>query len=96
MIKLTILVKNKELEKNVDTNKQQEIMKFGLIVDFKNKTPKFMDQSYAEYFVAKYVLDKIDKNKEKKDKIIDEILKKSEYFLVRKFLTTSYYILYLN
>ena len=88
---LMILMKNNEKEK-------RSLKKFGIIVDFKDKVPIFLHQSYAEYFLAKYVVNIIkeiedDKNQyseidqnNKVDQEFNQILSNEEFFLVRKFL----------
>ena len=58
-------------------------------MNFKNNIPIFLHQSYAEYFLAKRGLDIINETRIDKDKIISQILFKSEFFLVRKFLNDS-------
>ena len=62
---------------------QDEILEYGLIVNFLNETPTFLHQSFAEYFVAKSALDKIESDNVKE---IDEILRDDGNFLIRRFL----------
>ena len=38
---------------------EKRIIKFGLIVNFRDHLPTFLHQSYAEFFVAKYTFNKI-------------------------------------
>lgn len=62
---------------------QDEILEYGLIVNFLNETPTFLHQSFAEYFVAKSALDKIESDNVKE---IDDILRDDGNFLIRRFL----------
>jgi ankyrin repeat protein len=69
---------------------EKRLVKFGIIVFFKNKSPIFLHQSYAEYFVA---LDAFFKIKQNNDyyKEFKQILRKNENFLVRQFLDNFMY-----
>ena len=44
-----VLLKRKVID-NLD---EDEIVGYGLIVNFRNKSPVFLHQSYTEYFLAK-------------------------------------------
>ena len=80
-LSLLILSKIKETSLNIE---EKKIIKFGLIVNFENKIPIFLHQSFAEFFVAKNALNQIIQNKQ--NEILNEILKNTESFLIRKFL----------
>ena len=69
---------------HLDVDEIKDILDFGLIVDLRDEIPVFLHQSYAEYFVAKMALNKINQNKD--DEELSQILKNKEFFLVRKFL----------
>jgi hypothetical protein len=65
--------------------KIQEILEYGVIVGFEqNKTPIFLHQSFAEFFLAKSSLNKIEQNKG--DPELQQILRDQNHFLIRKFL----------
>jgi ankyrin repeat protein len=70
--------------------KEKVILEYGLIVAFTiNKTPTFLHQSFAEFFLAKSSFLKIEQNKDKdkdNDKELKEILRDQRHFLIRKFL----------
>ena len=66
---------------------EQEILEYGVIVAFTNKTPTFLHQSFAEFFLAKSCLQKIKEQKRiKDDKELEQILREKRHFLIRKFL----------
>jgi hypothetical protein len=70
-----------------DLEEMEAILEYGVIVAFTpNKTPTFLHQSFAEFFLAKSCLQKlIDKNSNG-DKELEQILRYHRHFLVRKFL----------
>ena len=61
--------------------KKVDIQAYGLIVDFRDETPIFLHQSFAEYFLALNAVEKIKQRRSLKD-----ILRNREFFLVRNFL----------
>jgi hypothetical protein len=66
---------------------EQEILEYGVIVAFTNKTPTFLHQSFAEFFLAKSCMHKIKEQKRiKDDKELEQILREERHFLIRKFL----------
>jgi hypothetical protein len=67
---------------------EQDILEYGVIVAFTvNKTPTFLHQSFAEFFLAKSCLQKIKEQKRiKDDKELEQILREERHFLIRKFL----------
>jgi hypothetical protein len=67
---------------------EQEILEYGVIVSFTNKTPSFLHQSFAEFFLAKSCLQKIngEQKRIKDDKELEQILREERHFLIRKFL----------
>jgi ankyrin repeat protein len=68
---------------------EEEILEYGVIVAFTlDKTPTFLHQSFAEYFLAKKALQNIQENKECDAKELEVILKDKRHFLVRKFLNS--------
>jgi ankyrin repeat protein len=72
-----------------DEEKCQEILEYGIVVAFTatNKTPRFLHQSFAEFFLAKSSFLKIEQNKDNdNDKELKEILRDQRHFLIRKFL----------
>jgi ankyrin repeat protein len=74
------------LEEFNDEEKIQEILEYGVVVAFtENKTPTFLHQSFAEFFLAKSSFTKIEQNKED-DKELEQILRDERHFLIRKFL----------
>ena len=77
--------KNNPCDLNNEKEKKR-IKKFGIIVNFKDNIPIFLHQSYAEYFLANHVYRVIKEIQEEKDEVINQILRKREFFLVRKFL----------
>jgi ankyrin repeat protein len=87
-IKLSSLIlfeQNNQKEIGLELN---EILEYGVIVAFTiNKTPTFLHQSFAEFFVAKSCLQKIKEQKRiKDDKELEQILRDERHFLIRKFL----------
>jgi hypothetical protein len=87
-IKLSSLIlfeQNNQKEIGLELN---EILEYGVIVAFTvNKTPTFLHQSFAEFFVAKSCLQKIKEQKRiKDDKELGQILRDERHFLIRKFL----------
>jgi len=77
---------------NVDLDlSEEEITKYGLIVNFNDKNPTFLHQSFAEFFLAKGLLMQLehddDNEKVRTQKaLMQEVLKESRYFLIRRFL----------
>ena len=65
---------------DIKEDEAKKIVKFGIIIHFRNKTPLFLHQSYAEYFLAKSTLNKLVKNQD--DEEINQILKNETFFLV--------------
>jgi hypothetical protein len=66
-------------------DKVHAILEYGVVVAFKNGIPTFLHQSFAEFFLAKSCLQKInDQNKE--DKELEQILRERRHFLIRRFL----------
>jgi ankyrin repeat protein len=67
--------------------KEKIILEYGVIISFTNKTPSFLHQSFAEFFMAKSCLQKIKEQKRiKDDKELEQILREERHFLIRKFL----------
>jgi len=68
---------------------EEEILEYGVIVAFTlDKTPTFLHQSFAEYFLAKKSFKKIQNKDCAYDKELEVILKDKRHFLVRKFLNS--------
>jgi hypothetical protein len=68
---------------------EKEILQYGIVVAFtaNNKKPKFLHQSFAEFFLAKFLLEKIEQNQFEDDQDLEQkIMLEPRYFLVRKFL----------
>jgi ankyrin repeat protein len=67
---------------------EEEIIEYGVIVNFTDKTPNFLHQSFAEFFLAKSSLQKIlEQNKETDDNVdLEQILRDQRHFLIRRFL----------
>jgi ankyrin repeat protein len=89
-IKLSSLILFKQNNQNdigLELN-EQDILEYGVIVAFTvNKTPTFLHQSFAEFFLAKSCLQKIKEQKRiKDDKELEQILREKRHFLIRKFL----------
>jgi len=64
---------------------EKEILQYGVIVDYTpNKSPIFLHQSFAEFFLAKSCFIKIEQNKN--DAELKRILREKGHFLIRKFL----------
>jgi ankyrin repeat protein len=79
--------KNKNLDDDFKEKDEKRIMKDGIVVAFTNKTPTFLHQSFAEFFLAKSCLHKIKEQKRiKDDKELEQILREKRHFLIRKFL----------
>ena len=69
--------------------KIQEILAYGVVVGFEeNKTPIFLHQSFAEFFLAKSSFSKIELNKDEEDNDLElkQIFRERRCFLIRKFL----------
>jgi hypothetical protein len=67
----------------------EEILEYGIVVAFtaNNKTPTFLHQSFAEFFLAKFSFQKIEQNQYKGYQYLELIIMlEPRYFLVRKFL----------
>jgi hypothetical protein len=67
----------------------EEILEYGIVVAFtaNNKTPTFLHQSFAEFFLAKFSFQKIEQNQYKGCQYLGLIIMlEPRYFLVRKFL----------
>jgi ankyrin repeat protein len=77
--------KNKKLENDLTEKEEKRIIKYGIIVAFKNGIPLFLHQSFAEFFLAKSCLQKI-KEQNKEDQELKDILRDERHFLIRKFL----------
>ena len=69
-------------EELIDKDKEMRIMKYGLIVSFKNGIPTFLHQSFAEFFLAKSFFQKIQQTQDHNE--FEEVLRDEEYFLIRK------------
>jgi hypothetical protein len=83
----SILFENdyQKLEKDLTEKEEKRIIKYGVIVAFKNGIPTFLHQSFAELFLAQKSLQKIiEQNKD--DQILEQILREERHFLIRKFL----------
>jgi ankyrin repeat protein len=80
--------KNKKLDDDLKEKDEKRIMKDGIVVAFTNKKPTFQHQSFAEFFLAKSCLQKIngEKKRTKDDKRLEQILRDKRHFLIRKFL----------
>jgi ankyrin repeat protein len=87
-IKLSSLILFEQNNQNDMCLELNEILEYGVIVAFTvNKTPTFLHQSFAEFFLAKSCLQKIQKQKRiKDDKELEQILRDKRHFLIRKFL----------
>jgi ankyrin repeat protein len=87
-IKLSSLILFEQNNQNDMCLELNEILEYGVIVAFTvNKTPTFLHQSFAEFFVAKSCLQKIKEQKGiKDDKELEQILRDKRHFLIRKFL----------
>ena len=87
-IKLSSLILFEQNNQNDIGLELDEILEYGVIVAFTNKTPTFLHQSFAEFFLAKSCLQKI-KGEQKRirdDKELEQILREKRHFLIRKFL----------
>jgi ankyrin repeat protein len=67
-----------------EENKVQTILEYGVIVAFKNRIPTFLHQSFAEFFLAKSCLQKV--NEKNKGEELKEMLRDERHFLIRRFL----------
>ena len=63
---------------------EEELIKYGLIISFKNKIPTFLHQSFAEYFLAENSLENIDNDLY--EEILRKIMREKSHFLIRRFL----------
>jgi ankyrin repeat protein/flavodoxin len=83
----SILFESSNNKEDNDFKEQDEslVIKYGVIVAFTNKTPTFLHQSFAEFFLAKRSWQKI-KEQNKKDTELEQILRKNGHFLIRRFL----------
>ena len=70
---------------------EEELIEYGIIVAFTHGISTFLHQSFAEFFLAKSLLDKIDHDNKDKDKDLELILKESGFFLVRRFLNGAFF-----
>jgi ankyrin repeat protein len=75
---------DKKEEKALTEKEEKRIIKYGIIVAFKNGIPLFLHQSFAEFLVAKSSLQKI-KEQNKEDKELEQILSDERHFLIRTF-----------
>jgi ankyrin repeat protein len=83
-----ILFENiKEIKQDLELS-DEEILEYGVVVAFaaSNKTPTFLHQSFAEFFLAKSSLQKLLEQNNKNDKELKQILRDKRHFLIRKFL----------
>jgi ankyrin repeat protein len=76
---------DKKIENTLKERDEKRIIKYGVIVAFKNGIPLFLHQSFAEFFVAKSSLQKI-KEQKRDDKELEQILRDERHFLIRRFL----------
>jgi hypothetical protein len=68
----------------LNDEKAQEVLDYGVVVNFSaNKTPTFLHQSFAEFFLAQSSFNKIDLGK---DTELEQILREQRHFLIRRFL----------
>ena len=74
--------KTKKEEKALTEKEEKRIIKYGVIVAFKNGIPLFLHQSFAEFFLAKSSLQKI-KEQIKNEKELKQILRDKRHFLAR-------------
>jgi ankyrin repeat protein len=88
-IKLSLkLLFKTNLEETYDDDKLQEIVDYGVIVDFVtvNRMPSFLHQSFAEFFVARGCVQKIEQKLEQNDHELEQIFRDQRHFLIRRFL----------
>jgi ankyrin repeat protein len=76
---------DKKEEENFTEKEEKRIIKYGVIVAFKKRIPTFLHQSFAEFFLAKSCLRKINE-KSKNENELKQILRDDRHFLIRKFL----------
>jgi hypothetical protein len=67
-----------------EEDKVQAILEYGVIVAFTNGIPTFLHQSFAEFFLAKSCLQKINEQK-RNDQELKPILRDERHFLIRSF-----------
>jgi ankyrin repeat protein len=65
---------------------REEILEYGVIVEFTDKTPTFLHQSFAEFFLAKQSFKKLIEQNKEIDKELEKILREKRHFLIRRFL----------
>jgi ankyrin repeat protein len=66
---------------------EEEILEYGIVVRFTDKTPTFLHQSFAEFFVAKRSINRMEQSPcYDDDKELEQIMKDKRHLLVRKFL----------
>jgi len=72
------------LEETYEGEKLQELVDYGVIVDFVtvNKMPSFLHQSFAEFFVARGCVQKLEQNNHE----LEQIFRDQRHFLIRRFL----------
>ena len=68
-LSLNILL-NKKSNEILDEEDMLKIGRYGLVTNFRNKTPIFLHQSFAEYFLAKCSLIKLQDTSEFEDEVI--------------------------
>jgi ankyrin repeat protein len=76
---------DKKEEKSLTEKEEKRIIKYGIIVAFTNGIPTFLHQSFAEFFLAKSSMQKIQETN-KEDNELKQILRDKKHFLIRKFL----------
>jgi ankyrin repeat protein len=81
---LILFEENNQNEVSSD-EKIQEILAYGIIIEFTSGVPTFLHQSFAEFFLAKTYLQKM-KEQKRYDKELEQILRDRRHFLIRKFL----------
>ena len=80
-IRLSSIVLFNQTESDIPCMKETDtkrIVKYGLVVQFRNNIPIFLHQSYAEYFLAEKTIEKLTKNEN--DQEINQILQNEEFF----------------
>jgi ankyrin repeat protein len=75
-----------QLENDLTEKEEKSIIKYGVIVAFKNGIPTFLHQSFAEFFLAKSCLQKLKEQNKYDDSELKEILRDERHFLIRRFL----------
>ncbi len=74
-------------------NDKREIARYGLISGFdQNNKPKMIHQSYAEFFLAFYVLRILDSDNENDKKAVCNVLQTETFILKEKFLKTREFL----